>query len=93
MHFILDLSKFKLLLFNMVDCTQLLDWFENTWNGSMRIFMNQIRNSTNDNNDNSSVLFETDFSKNFLIVWTMVKLQIIQELVRIKASSHGLCCI
>lgn len=74
----------------MVDCTQLLDWFENTWNGSMRIFMNQIRTTTNDTNDGSSALFETDFSKNFLIVWTMVKLQIIQELVRIKASSHGL---
>lgn len=85
----LDFSEFKLLVANMVDCTQLLDWFETTWNGSMRIYF-QHRQQQAQEEHSATTFFDTDFARHFLIIWTFVKWQIIQEMIKIKASSHGL---
>nr|XP_046915093.1 uncharacterized protein LOC124495709 [Dermatophagoides farinae] len=82
-------SEFKLLVANMVDCTQLLDWFETTWNGSMRIYF-QHRQQQAQEEHSATTFFDTDFARHFLIIWTFVKWQIIQEMIKIKASSHDL---
>lgn len=74
----------------MVDCTQLLDLFESTWNESMRIYFQHRQHHTSDERSTTTTFLDADFARNFLIIWTFVKWQIIQELMKIKASSHGL---
>lgn len=74
----------------MVDCTQLLDLFESTWNGSMRIYFQHRQHSLNDEQHSTTGFLDADFARHFLIIWTFVKWQIIQELLKMKASSHGL---
>ncbi|XP_027198824.2 uncharacterized protein LOC113793055 [Dermatophagoides pteronyssinus] len=83
-------SEFKLLVTNMVDCTQLLDLFESTWNESMRIYFQHRQHHTSDERSTTTTFLDADFARNFLIIWTFVKWQIIQELMKIKASSHDL---
>ncbi|UXI15291.1 Bardet-Biedl syndrome 2 protein [Sarcoptes scabiei] len=77
------LTEFRLIIANMVDCSQLLDLFENIWNESLRFFNTEsLRISRKLSNVEK-------FFRQFLMIWNLAKQQIIKELNHINNSNDG----
>lgn len=78
-----DLTEFRLIIANMVDCSQLLDLFESIWNESLRFFNTEsLRISRKLSNVEK-------FFRQFLMIWNLAKQQIIKELNHINNSNDG----